>query len=76
MERRKRTRELIELGGLVQKSGLQDRVQDDRATMLGALLMLVDELDGDGGAEALVHWRRRGKRAFEMDAASKAKQDP
>lgn len=76
MERRKRTRELIELGGLVQKSGLQDRVQDDRATMLGAFLMLMDELDSARGVEALVLWRRRGKRAFEMDAASKAKQDP
>lgn len=76
MERRKRTRELIELGGLVQKSGLQDRVQDDRATMLGAFLTLVDELDGDGASEALVLWRRRGKRAFEMDVALKAKQDP
>lgn len=70
MERRKRTRELIELGGLVQKSGLQDRLVDDRATILGALMTLVQELDEGSEAELSALWRRRGKRAFEIGAAA------
>src|SRR5690606_3910942 len=36
--RRERTRHLIELGGLVQKAGLVDLADDDRATLYGALL--------------------------------------
>ncbi|MFN3574362.1 MAG: conjugal transfer protein TraD [Phenylobacterium sp.] len=40
MERRERTHRLIELGGLIQKSGLADAVGDDRATLYGALLSL------------------------------------
>ena len=36
--RRERTRHLIELGGLVQKAGLVELVDDDRATLLGAFL--------------------------------------
>lgn len=70
MERRKRTRELIELGGLVQKSGLQERLLDDRATILGAFLTLVQELDEGSEAELSALWRRRGKRAFESGAAA------
>ena len=38
MQRRERTRHLIELGGLVQKAGLVDLTDDDRATILGGLL--------------------------------------
>src|SRR3954463_7883935 len=43
-DRRARTRRLIELGGLVQKSGLPERLtalaaEDERAVILGALLM-------------------------------------
>ena len=38
--RRERTRHLIELGGLVQKAGLVELVDDDRATLLGAFLAL------------------------------------
>ena len=40
VERRKRTRHLIELGGLVVKAGLVNLIGDDRATMLGALLWI------------------------------------
>ena len=40
--RRARTRQLIELGGLVQKAGLVELLDDDRATLLGALLCLAD----------------------------------
>ena len=36
--RRERTRHLIELGGLVQKAGLVELVDDDRATLLGAFM--------------------------------------
>ena len=35
MQRRERTRHLIELGGLVQKAGLVDLADDDRATLYG-----------------------------------------
>lgn len=41
MQRRERTRHLIELGGLVQKAGLVDLTGDDRATIYGALLETV-----------------------------------
>ena len=37
VERRKRTRHLIELGGLVVKAGIVDVTGDDRAAILGAL---------------------------------------
>jgi hypothetical protein len=41
VQRRERTRHLIELGGLVQKAGLVELADDDRATIYGALLELV-----------------------------------
>ena len=44
--RRERTRHLIELGGLVQKAGLVELLDDDRATLLGAFLHLADQLRG------------------------------
>jgi hypothetical protein len=65
VERRERTRHLIELGGLVQKSGLVELAGDDRATLYGAMLDLVGRA-GDGDALAL--WKRRGKRAFDAEA--------
>jgi hypothetical protein len=40
VQRRERTRHLIELGGLVQKAGLVELTDDDRATLYGALLDL------------------------------------
>lgn len=67
MARRERTRHLIELGGLVQKAGLVDLTNDDRATMLGGLLALADMLGGEGGAQLADVWRRRGLRAFETE---------
>lgn len=69
VERRARTRHLIELGGLVQKAGLVDLVNDDRATLYGALLELAFQLRGDQGPHVAELWRRRGRRAFEADAA-------
>jgi Conjugal transfer protein TraD len=78
-ERRARTRHLIELGGLVLKAGLAELVEDDRATMFGALLEAAARLQGHGyhdeEPEALKKlWRRRGLRAFDADAAEAATQ--
>lgn len=67
VQRRERTRHLIELGGLVQKAGLVELTEDDRATMLGAMLGLATVLKGDDGKQAAELWRRRGLRAFEAE---------
>jgi hypothetical protein len=69
-ERRERTRHLIELGGLVQKSGLVALLDDDRATILGALLELARKLQADGQSEGNATslkaiWRRKGLQAFD-----------
>ena len=72
MQRRERTHHLIELGGLVQKSGLVDLTEDDRAMIYGALLSLTDLLVGAERASTLELWRRRGKRAFAADDANGA----
>ena len=68
MHRRERTRHLIELGGLVQKAGLVELTADDRATLLGGLLVLADMLTGEGGKDLAQVWRRRGQRAFEIES--------
>jgi len=67
MQRRERTRHLIELGGLVQKAGLVDLTGDDRAALLGAFLELADRLQGEGGAALLEAWHHRGRRLFEAE---------
>ena len=73
VDRRERTHHLIELGGLVQKSGLVDLTGDDRAMLYGAFLTLVDGLGGEGNrAHVTALWRRRGKRAFDADEAAAA----
>ncbi len=70
-KRNARTRHLIELGGLVVVAQLADRLEDDRADLLGAFLMAADLLDGVGilwagvGPEGLVaRWRERGRQAL------------
>ncbi len=68
VERRARTRQLIELGGLVQKAGLVDLTKDDRAALFGAFLGLSDMLKGEGSASLIEVWRRRGRRVFEAEA--------
>lgn len=73
MQRRERTRHLIELGGLVQKSGLVEITDDDRATLYGAMLDLAARAQNNDGANKLALWKRRGKRAF--DSESDAAQD-
>ena len=72
MQRRERTRQLIELGGLVQKAGLVELAADDRATLLGGLLALADMVQDDQGKALLEVWRRRGRRAFEAESSEVA----
>jgi Conjugal transfer protein TraD len=72
MHRRERTRHLIELGGLVQKAGLVELTNDDRAVLLGAFLAVAAKLQGDEREQAITLWRRRGKRAFESDQPDKS----
>lgn len=69
VERRERTRHLIELGGLVAKAGLVDLTEDDRAALYGALLELAERLQTEERAQSLQLWRRRGQRAFAREAA-------
>lgn len=68
MQRRERTHHLIELGGLVQKAGLVDLTDDDRATLYGALLDLAGRARSDDAGDVLTLWKRRGKRAFDAEA--------
>jgi len=70
VERRKRTRHLIELGGLVVKAGIVDLAGDDRATIFGALLWMAEKLKSDQGEHAQKLWVAKGKQAFEADAAT------
>jgi hypothetical protein len=65
VERRKRTRHLIELGGLVVKAGLVDLTGDDRTMIFGALLWMADKLKSDERNKALALWAAKGKEAFE-----------
>ena len=78
-ERRARTRQLIELGGLVHKAGLVELLDDDRATLLGALLDIAsrlqqqeDERRAERPADLKARWRRQGLRAFDADKAAAA----
>ncbi len=64
VERRKRTRHLIELGGLVVKAGIVDLTGDDRAMIYGALLWMADKLKSDQGEQARGVWTKLGKMAF------------
>ncbi len=76
VKRRERTRQLIELGGLVVKAGLVDLTDDDRAAIYGALLTVAGKLRGEEGAHALALWKRKGKRAFEAEAELRNSNDP
>jgi hypothetical protein len=75
VERRKRTRHLIELGGLVVKSGVVDLTGDDRATIFGALLWMAAKLQSDQGGHARALWAAKGKLAFDMDSATQIRAD-
>jgi hypothetical protein len=71
VKRRERTRRLIELGGLIVKARLDVFVEDDRAAIYGALLGLVQQAEGERRGEVVALWRRKGKRAFETEAAAR-----
>ncbi len=70
MRRRERTRQLIELGGLVVKAGLVELTDDDRAVILGLMVECAAALQSDRREQVLTLWRRRGKRAFEAKGPS------
>lgn len=76
VERRKRTRHLIELGGLVVKSGVVDLTGDDRAVILGALIWMADKLKSDEREKALGLWAERGKTAFAAEHSADAYNRP
>ncbi|MCP3472262.1 conjugal transfer protein TraD [Bradyrhizobium sp. CCGUVB1N3] len=75
VERRKRTRHLIELGGLVVKAGIVDLTGDDRAMIYGALIWMADKLQSDRGERARELWAAKGKQAFEADPATPKRTD-
>jgi hypothetical protein len=70
VERRKRTRHLIELGGLVVKAGLVNLTGDDRSIIYGALLWMGEKLKSDQGEYARELWAAKGKEAFAVERAT------
>ncbi len=73
MNRRERTRQLIELGGLVAKAGLVELTNDDRAVLYGAFLAVTTRLSQHDGELVRNAWRERGRAAFEEDEAKRAR---
>jgi len=70
VKRRERTRRLIELGGLIVKSGFDQLVDDDRAVIYGLLVEAAARVRDAGGPQQITLWRRRGSRAFAADKAT------
>ncbi|QXT38036.1 conjugal transfer protein TraD (plasmid) [Sphingomonas sanguinis] len=70
VKRRERTRQLIELGGLVAKAGLVDLTDDDRGLIYGALIDVASRLRGEDSERYRLIWTRRGRRAFADDASA------
>jgi hypothetical protein len=68
VKRRERTKQLIELGGLIAKAGLIELADDDRALLYGAFLDVAGLLRGEERDRMMALWRRRGKRAFEEES--------
>ncbi|GAA0555120.1 hypothetical protein FHS83_001826 [Rhizomicrobium palustre] len=71
MKRRERTRHLIELGGLVVKSGLVELTKDDRTALYGAFLEIALTLQAENREQVIALWQRRGSRAFKAEAEKK-----
>lgn len=68
--RRERTHHLIELGGLVQKAGLVNLTDNDRATLFGAFLDIASQIRGGNDTAPInlkTRWRRAGLHAFDAD---------
>jgi len=76
VKRRERTRHLIELGGLVVKSGLVDLAVDDRAVIFGLLVEAAATLRGENAEQQILLWRRRGQREFAQDRDGSAGAPP
>ncbi|MBB2974272.1 conjugal transfer protein TraD [Mesorhizobium sp. RMAD-H1] len=72
IERRKRIRHLIDLGGLVVKAGIVDLTGDDRAIIYGAMLWMADKLNSEDGERARELWAEKGKAAFEAERPADA----
>jgi hypothetical protein len=70
VERRKRTRHLIELGGLIVKAGIAELTGDDRAMIFGALRWCTDKLKSEQGERARALWTAKGEQALEADPAT------
>jgi len=64
VERRKRTRHLIELGALVIKAGIVELTGDDRATIYGALVWMADKLNSEQREHARELWAVKGRKVF------------
>lgn len=75
VDRRKRTRHLIELGGLVVKAGIVELAGDDRTTIYGALIWIAQKLRSDQGEHAREVWTVTGKQAFQVDREDKVPAD-
>ncbi|TXL70934.1 conjugal transfer protein TraD [Vineibacter terrae] len=71
VERRNRTRHLIELGGLVVKAGVVDLTGDDRTMMYGAMIWIAEKLKSEGREHARDVWTKLGQIAFEADRTRK-----
>lgn len=67
VKRRKRTRHLIELGGLVVKAGIVDLTGDDRIMIFGAMIWIAEKLKSEDGERARGVWTELGKMAFELE---------
>ncbi|BCG84467.1 conjugal transfer trad family protein [Mesorhizobium sp. 113-3-9] len=76
VERRKRTRHLIELGGLVVKAGIVELTNDDRATIYGALLWIAAKLQSDEGEQAQRLWTAKGRQAFDAERGEEQEGQP
>ena len=72
VKRRERTRQLIELGGLIAKADLIELTGDDRAIILGLLVEAAAKLRGESREQQILLWRRRGRRAFNSDISADA----
>jgi hypothetical protein len=59
---------LLLLGGVVVTVGLVELANDDRAEFYGAFLTVAAKRRGDDREQALLLWRRKGKRAFDSEA--------
>ncbi len=64
MNRRERTRQLIELGGLVKKSGFIEESKNDRALLLGLLISVTRNLSLPQNLERFSAWREEGRAAL------------